>query len=114
VKKLKYATHDITNPLKQNDRHIKHIQKILVEKVPIVSLIVFSNRAENLKLTNIPEYAIVIRHSNLFQKLDKIKVVLKPALSNKDLKKIKKTIYQYRTNSKYSRNLHDKITGRIE
>lgn len=114
TKKLKHSSYDITNPLKQNDRHIQHIIKIINEKVPIVSLIIFSNRAEDLQISDVPEYALVIRHSSLFEKLDKINIVLKPALTNKDLKNIKKTISKYIANNKYSKNLHKRITGRIK
>lgn len=115
IKKLnKNTQHIIMNPIKQNDTHIKHIQNILQKKVPMVSLIIFSNRVDALHITNIPEYALVVRHSTLYQKLHKIKQILTPSLSEKDLIDIKKKILSYKVKNKLDKNLHGRITGRIK
>lgn len=89
----------ITNPIKQNDKHISHIEKMTNMKVPTISLIVYSNRTSHVDVNNIPSYAGVIRHSELFETLDGVNKVLKPRLNEDEMKMIEKSIRKYEATS---------------
>ena len=92
---------DIKNPIKQNDKHIKHILKLLKIQVPIISLIIFSDETNNMTLKNTPSHALVIKHKNLYNKLNEVNEVLKPAINSEERKFIYKKLLNSQTlNSK--------------
>ncbi len=90
----------LTNPIKQNDRHIAHIESMTKIKVPTISLIIYSNRALTLDVKNLPTYAAVIRHAELFDSLDSINNSLPVKISDEEMKMIDKEIRKNITNSK--------------
>ena len=110
VKQLKNSSFKISSPLKQNDRHIKHIMNIIKEKIPIVSLIIFSDSTNNLEIVNIPDYALVIRRPEIVETLDEIQLTLKESLIKKDLIKIRNNLKRFKTKSIKAKNFHKKIT----
>ncbi len=111
IKKIGEKQHITGNPIIQNDKHINHIMKMLDIKVPIVSLIVYSNRAESIKVTNQPGHVVLIRHSELFNSLDKINSVLETKLSDQQVKVLYNKIKNFRTNNPKDMDLHKTITG---
>ena len=74
TKKINNSSFKLYSPLKQNDRHIKHIINIINQKIPIVSLIIFSDSTNNLEISNIPDYAVIIRRPQIFETWMKLKV----------------------------------------
>ncbi len=114
TKKLGDKEFAITNPIIQNDKHIEHLMNILKIKVPIVSLIVYSNRSETIELSNKPQHVIVIRHSELFNALDKIDSTLEYKISKNQIKNITKIIKGHKTNNINDIKLHNDITGKYK
>lgn len=104
------AVYGIKNPIQQNDRHIDHIVNMTNIKVPTISLIVYSNRTAFLDVKNVPSHAVVIRHSQLFEILDKIEESLPEKMNDYDRKTVAGTIKSFRTNKKADINLHKNIT----
>ena len=111
IKQMGQKQHPTGNPIIQNDKHINHIMNMTQVKVPIVSLIVYSNRAESIKITNTPAHVVLIRHSELFNSLDKINSVLETKLSDQQVKKLYNKIKSFRTHNPKDVNLHKTITG---
>ncbi|CAM9145886.1 nuclease-related domain-containing protein [Mycoplasma marinum] len=111
IKQMGQKQHATGNPIIQNDKHIKHIMDMTGIKVPIVSLIVYSNRAESIKITNQPEHVVLTRHSELFNSLDKINSILERKLSEHQVKKLYNEIKSFKTNSSKDIKLHKEITG---
>lgn len=90
----------IANAVKQNDKHIQHIENMLEIKVPIVSLVVYSNRAELLDIRDVPSHAVVIRHAEIFDTLDGIIKSLQPKISFEQMKYIDHHLKKHITNSR--------------
>ncbi len=111
TKQMGQKQHRTSNPIIQNDKHIEHIMKMTNIKVPIVSLIIYSNRTESIKITDKPEHVVLIRHSELFNSLDKINSVLESKLTDYHVKKLYNKIKSFRTNSSKDIKLHKIITG---
>ncbi len=114
TKNLDETSHYITNPIIQNDKHIDHIVKMTSMKVPMISLIVYSNRAKYLDITEVPPHVAVIRHAELFDKLDEIERSLPPRLSPMDAKNMFKAIKSYRSTDAADLSLHKKITTGVK
>lgn len=83
--------HPIRNPIFQNKSHMKNIIKILGHTYPIVSLVIFADKTSSLDITNVPNWCIVIKHSQLFEKLDEMN---NSNLENKLLKTDRTEIYE--------------------
>ncbi|MCP4337227.1 MAG: NERD domain-containing protein [Mycoplasma sp.] len=114
TKKLGEVEHPIKNPVIQNDKHIDHIMKMMQLKVPIVSLIIFSNRTESIKVSNQPQHVIITRHSELYSKLDEIDSVLEPRLSDSQVVSLAKSIKNFKTTKSQDIHLHKVVTKQIK
>lgn len=110
IKKLGEQEFPITNPIVQNDRHIEHILKMTNTKIPTISLIIYSNRADYLNVTNIPSYVALIKHSQLFDTLDSIERSLPPKFNSHEKQLIMNKIKSFKTSKRKDINLHKKIT----
>ncbi|MCK5945788.1 MAG: NERD domain-containing protein [Mycoplasmataceae bacterium] len=100
----------ITNPIIQNDKHIKHIITMTGIKVPTISLIVFSNRAEKIDIKNTPSYASIVRHAELYDRLDKIELALDNTIPADTAKKLFASISGFKTRKSADLKLHKDIT----
>ncbi|UWD34074.1 nuclease-related domain-containing protein [Mesomycoplasma molare] len=100
TKTLGKKTFTITNPVYQNDKHIYHITQMLNYKLPILSLIIFSDRAEKLEIENNISHVIITKENNLNQILFDINTSLEEKIDKKTLLEIKRTIEDFRTNDK--------------
>lgn len=100
VKTLGPNQFPLTNPIKQNDRHIDHIEKMIKIKAPTISLVIYSNRALSLDIKNTPSHVAVIRHSELFDTLDSINNTLPEKISDEEIKLIEKSIKKYAVTKK--------------
>ncbi|NQZ66207.1 MAG: NERD domain-containing protein [Mycoplasmatales bacterium] len=101
----------IINPIIQNDKHIKHIVKMTNSRIPTISLIVYSNRANYLKINNVPPHALVIKHADIFDTLDEINKLLNPVLTDMDIRKIYANIKSFKAVKKADIKLHKSITN---
>ncbi|MGZ9432003.1 nuclease-related domain-containing protein [Mycoplasma sp. CB776] len=91
---------EISNPIYQNDKHIYHIKKMLDGNFPILSLIVFSNRAQRLEIENELAYVIICLEDELNQILFDINTSLEERINPETLKAIKEAFEKYQTNNK--------------
>lgn len=103
-------TFDFGNPILQNNRHIEHLIRIIKKKFPIVSFVIFSNKAEKLEITNIPEHVILAQHKDLYKKLDLIQTSLQPKISIEEMQQLNKKIKSFKTNKLSDISLHKTIT----
>lgn len=60
------------NPIKQNNGHINFIKRIIGKKIPIVSLIVFSNKANISTLNGNERDIFICKKNSLEEKIEKI------------------------------------------
>lgn len=104
------ARHYITNPIIQNDKHIEHIIKMLGVKIPTISLIVFSNRTQYLKIENKPSHVLITRQADLFDTLDEINKSLQVIMNEDQVKDIYMRIKQHMTTNRKDEKLHYEIT----
>ncbi len=111
TKKLGSVEHKISNPIIQNDKHIEHILKMTKIVVPIFSLIVFSNRAESIKVTNTGNHVVLIRHTDLYNSLDEIDRDLKTKLTPPQVASLTKKIKSFQTKKVEDIQLHKSITN---
>lgn len=109
-KVLGQTKHDITNPIIQNDKHIKHIVKMTDFKIPTISLIVYSNRVSYINVKNIPSHAVVIKQSDLFDTLDEINKSLPISLSDEQVKNVYSKIKSFKATKREDIQLHKNIT----
>ena len=110
IKQLGQKQHSISNPIIQNDKHIYHIVQMTKTKLPIISLIIFSNRSESLIVENKPDHVVLTRHVNLFKTLDEIDSSLSLSLNDDDVKRTYNNISHYRTKKSADLKLHKRIT----
>ncbi|MCK5867192.1 MAG: NERD domain-containing protein, partial [Mycoplasmataceae bacterium] len=110
IKVLGNVRHEITNPVIQNQKHIEHIIKMMKTKMPIISLVVYSNRADYLSVRDIPLHAVVIKHSKLFDTLDQISSSIETRFSKDKIIDIAKLIKTYTATKKEDIKLHRNIT----
>lgn len=104
------SEYNITNAIKQNDKHIKHIVNMTNFKLPIISLIIFSNRTSLVEIQDIPLHALITKHVELYSTLDKIAGSLPSRLTDIEVKNVYKTISSFKTNKKEDIFLHKRIT----
>lgn len=109
-KKLGEDTFKIRNPIIQNEKHIDHIVRMTAVKVPTISLIIFSNRANSLKASNIPAHALVIRHAELFDTLDEIEKTLPESLNDYEKESIITILKKNQAKKMKDKLLHKRIT----
>ena len=93
-------TFKIANAQMQNQKHIDHIIKMLNVKVPIISLIIFSNRTRQVNIANLPGHALIIRHVELFETLDKIDKSLPFSIDDKEMKYLRNQLIGKQTKNK--------------
>lgn len=114
IKRLGDKTHEITNPIIQNQKHIEHVVKMTNLKVPTISLIIFSNKATNIKVTSKPSHVVVTRHAEMFDVLEEINSSLPSALTVDQMKELTSKIKKFRTDNPKDIQLHKRITeGRV-
>ncbi|WKX02317.1 nuclease-related domain-containing protein [Candidatus Mycoplasma mahonii] len=104
-------TFKIGNPVTQNQKHIDHIMKMTKNKVPVISLIIFSNRTNFIDVKDIPSHVVIVKHAHVFDVLDKIKESLKLAIDPNKMKQLYSDIKSFQTTKSKDINLHKKITG---
>ena len=109
TKTLKHNSYPITNPITQNDMHIKHITNFVGNSYPIVSLIIFSNIVKEINISNIPNHVVITRHDNLMQNLDKINNILENKISKPETKKIYKQLLL----QKHEKSIHAKVHNKV-
>lgn len=114
TKTLGSAKFPLTNPVKQNDKHIAHIESMTNIKAPTISLIVYSNRATSLEVKNVPGYAVVIRHAELFETLDEINNSLPVKISDDEIKAIEKSIRKNIVTSKEDKAKFNEIISEVK
>ena len=102
--------YSITNPIKQNDKHIMHIKNILGVRVPIVSLIVFGDTTDFIKVDNVPQHVLMCKKNALFDTLDQASSVLSSVMTKNQANAIFKKIKQNQTSSLKHKLLHWRIT----
>ncbi len=111
IKQIGEKKHHTSNPIIQNDKHIEHIMKMLRITIPVVSLIVYSNRAGSIKIEKQPGHVIITRHAELFNKLDEIDQSLEPRMTYAQVSSLAKSIKVYKTNKLQDMQLHKSITN---
>ncbi|AAT28005.1 nuclease-related domain-containing protein [[Mycoplasma] mobile] len=94
------------NPILQNNRHIEHIIRIIKKKIPIISLVIFSNKVSELQISNIPKHVLLIQHKDLYTSLDTAQLALETKISYSDMQDLQKTIKSHRTNKLSDISLH--------
>jgi hypothetical protein len=86
------------NAIKQNDIHIKLIEEILQTPIPIISLIIYSNRTETININCKPGHVAITRHAELYDTLDKINKILEVKISDENKQKLYKKLKEHKTN----------------
>ncbi len=103
--------HPITNPVIQNQKHIDHITKMLNIKLPIISLIIFSNKAKFIDVTGAKSHVVITKHADMYEVLDKMAKALPVSLDEEYMKQLNSKIKAFRSNKRADVNLHKTITG---
>lgn len=84
------------NPIMQNRSHIKHLQAVLKQQIPLKSVVVFSDRCTLKSIKVESEDIAVINCSNLVSTIDAVcKGVNVDVLSDGDIKEIYDELYVY-------------------
>lgn len=109
TKVLDKTSYPIKNVVKQNDVHINHLRNLLDIKVPMISLIVFSNKATFIDLTDLPNYVVVTKHTDIFNTLDQINQSLKPSIDKDTKRKIIRKLKVHITNKSRDKIFHEQI-----
>ncbi len=91
--------HEINNPIIQNDKHIEHILAISKLKVPMLSLIVFDSRAEELRCSEIPAHVLVIKMEDIDTSLNTINDQLMPKINMSEIQKIYYALLEHKTSA---------------
>lgn len=91
--------HPINNPIIQNDKHIEHIIAITKLKVPMLSLIVFDSRTEELRCDGIPSHVLVIKVEDLETSLNAINDQLMPKINMGEIQKIYYSLLEHKTSA---------------
>jgi len=78
-------------------------------KLPIVSLIIYSNKAKFIDVSNRPSHVMVIKHADVFEELDKLTIALSPIMAEDDIKRVATKIKSFKS-SKDGVKLHKRIT----
>ncbi|MCC3160912.1 MAG: NERD domain-containing protein [Mollicutes bacterium PWAP] len=110
VKKMGESHFDITNAILQNEKHLKHYDNMLKGmKSPLVSLVVFTNRARTCKINNIPQHVLLLKEDNLWETLTRAETSLPKVRNKKQSKELKNFILENKANNSQQK-LHKKIT----
>ncbi|MCR8613225.1 MAG: NERD domain-containing protein [Mycoplasma sp.] len=104
--------HKINNPILQNEKHIKHFQKMTNTKLPILSLIIFSNRANYVKIKDYKQHVIVTVHRTLYQILNSVHSALPNKISTSKIKAAKKQAASFIVKSPSDKREFEKIISR--
>ncbi|MGL6125430.1 MAG: nuclease-related domain-containing protein [Metamycoplasmataceae bacterium] len=91
--------HEINNPIMQNEKHIEHILAITKLKVPMLSLIIFDTRTEELRCTEIPSHVLVIKVEDVENSLDTINDQLMPKINMGEIQKIYYSLLEHKTSA---------------
>ncbi len=83
------------NPIMQNESHIKHLKKIIGDKYPIHSIIVFSDRCTFKKLELDENKAIIIHRSYVCDAIESITARYNAILPNEEIKSIYDKLQPY-------------------
>ena len=96
----------IANPIFQNEKNLDYISKMLNANVPIVSLIIFSNRTDELKIENVPDHVVIFKHNRLFEKLDDLEKNLNVAFSKYEMRTLYGKLKSFKINKWTNFKLH--------
>ncbi len=88
TKVLDKTNQPIKNVVHKNDLKINHLKNFLNIKIPTISLIVFSNKATFIDLTDLPSHVVVTKHTDIFHTLDEINKSLEPKIDKEMKRKI--------------------------
>jgi hypothetical protein len=91
--------HEINNPIIQNDKHIEHILAISKLKVPMLSLVVFDSRTEELRCSEIPSHVLVIKVEDMETSLNAINDQLMPKINMGEIQKIYYALLDHKTSA---------------
>lgn len=89
--------HEIKSPIMQNDKHIEHIIAITKLKVPMLSLVIFDTRTEELRCTEIPSHVLVIKSEDIDTSLNAINDQLMPKINMGEIQKIYYALLEHKT-----------------
>lgn len=109
IKKIHNQEFMIANPIFQNEKHLEHVMKMTKIKVPVLSMIIFSERTDKLRVTHIPDHVFLIKEEqideSLWQMCNDLKIKMHKQdmifLKNKIEKNITTSIKDYEIFSKY-------------
>ena len=97
--------YEIKNPIMQNDKHIEHILKITNLKVPMLSMVIFDTRTEELRCTDIPAHVLLIKSSEIEMSLNAINDQLMPKINMSEIQRIYYSLLDHQTTSPVDREL---------
>ena len=106
IKTLHDNEYQITNPVLQNDKHIEHILKFTKTKLPIVSMIVFSDRATLINIKNTPKHVVVCLQRDLFKMLNDMEKSLPLQIDLHNIYNLEKKIRKHQTKKIRDRRKH--------
>lgn len=86
--------HQFYNPVKQNDSHVKVIQDLFPQNIPIYSVIVFGREATLKVLTDIPDYCRVCTQSTIGATINSLTQIRPNAINVREIMNIYTTIQQ--------------------
>ncbi|PAK21271.1 hypothetical protein CJJ23_02900 [Mycoplasmopsis agassizii] len=110
TKQIGNKIHDIKNPIIQNDKHIEHILKMLNVKLPMLSVIVFDSKAEDVKIIDQPSHVVVTNEKNLTNILDEMDNFLNIKLNNSEMTYISDLLNKHKSNKKEDKKIHSSYT----
>lgn len=91
--------HEIKNPIIQNDKHIEHIIAITKLKVPMLSLVIFDTRTEELRCTEIPSHVLVVKTKEVETTLNQINDQLMPKINMGEIQEIYYALLEHKTSA---------------
>lgn len=95
------------NPIMQNRSHIKHLQAVFEEPIPMYSIIVFSERCTLKNITvNTPEIKVINRNQVSFVVSDICKALTENVLSNQKISDLYNALYPYTQVSEKEKQQH--------
>ncbi|MBN3534471.1 nuclease-related domain-containing protein [Mycoplasma procyoni] len=84
--------YEIANPIKQNDKHIEHIKRMLNGNFPVISLIIYTERTESIEVINKPSHVALIKENAIQETLYDISSKLENKFSEQTLQSLKNSI----------------------
>ena len=102
------------NPIWQNNSHIRNLRRVLGDKIPITSIIVFSDRSEFKSVTNNSD-AIIMHTSELKRYLSRIKSSYTDVLTADQVQNIYNQLLNYKDVDGEKKSSHIAyVTGQLQ